>query len=251
MFSPRNKETACGMWSPTYFIVFIIILITLYIGIKKSKHMTFQNVKKVLIFDAAFSLITEIIKMIFIGITYGMKEVEFIPLYFCSLFIYMSFLSLSKNEKIKNVGLTFIFYGGIIGAMAFFLYPSACIPNYPIYHFMCLRTIIYHGLMIYTGFLVVLTGYYIPQNNHAKDYFISLSIVGILAFIFNNAFGYNFMYISEPLDFDFAKKIYCLNSYLYSVIILILEITLPYIITSIGYNVLKKMNEKKYIYEMR
>ena len=245
MFGPMNKDIACGMWSPTYIIALAIVMILIIKGLSLSSKMSNESVRKILIFDAIFSSVTEIIKMIFIGITYGIKEVEFVPLYFCSLFIYMSFFSLSKNEKIKNTGLSFLFYGGIVGAACFFIYPSACIPNYPIYHFMCLRTLIYHGLMIYTGILIVKAGYYVPNKKHFRNYIISLGIICIFAYIFNVFFGYDYMYISKPIDIPISKMVYEWNPYLYPFIAMIVEVLVPFMVKSFIYDFIKYINKKR------
>lgn len=241
MFGPKNPEIACGMWSLTYIIALIVVITFIVGGLYISRKMTHKGVKNVLIFDAVFTSTTEIIKMIFIGSNYGIKKVEFVPLYFCSLFIYMSSFALSKNETIKKTGLAFLFYGGIVGALCFFIYPSACIPNYPIYHFMCIRTFMYHGLMIYTGILIVMRGYYTPCKEDIKKYVISLTIISLLAYICNNLFGYDYMYISKPMGLYISQVIYDFNPYLYPFLAMIVEVSLPVIVTSLAYKLIKKI----------
>ncbi len=241
MFGPKNPEIACGMWSLTYIIALIVVITFIVGGLYLSRKMTHKGVRNVLIFDAVFASTTEIIKMIFIGVNYGIKKVEFVPLYFCSLFIYMSFFAISKNETIKKTGLAFLFYGGIVGALCFFIYPSACIPNYPIYHFMCIRTLMYHGLMIYTGILIVMRGYYNPCKEDIKKYVISLTIISLLAYICNNLFGYDYMYISKPMGLYISQVIYDFNPYLYPFLAMIVEVSLPVIVTSLAYKLIKKI----------
>lgn len=250
MFTPRNKETACGIWSPTYVCAFIIVFTIIGVGLYLSRNFNKKQVRKVLIIDALFTSITEIIKMIFLGVTYGIEEVEFVPLYFCSLFIYMSILSLSKNQTLERTALSFLFFGGIIGAFAFFMYPNACIPNYPIYHFMCIRTLIYHGLMIYTGVLIVLTNYYIPKPSDLKNYFLTIGIICILAYACNNLFGYDYMYISKPLPFNLSKMVYESNPFIYPFILMILETIVPASVSALIYFkvVLKIKNDNEVIY---
>ena len=228
MFSPKDKATACGMWSETYIIALLITLILVATAIYFSRKMSERGVRRLLIGTSVFTISTELVKMIFVGVTYGISEVEFIPLYFCSLFMYSTVLSLMKKPTLHNTGLAFIFFGGIIGAMAFFIYPSACIPNYPIYHFMCLRTMIFHGLMIYVGFTVVLTGYYEPDLTHFKNYLIALTAVGIGAYIHNLALGTNLMYISEPLGIKLSEVIYDAIPHLYPLVFMTAQIFAPF-----------------------
>ena len=245
MFSPGNKLTACGMWSTTYIIALSIVVVLICVGLYLSRNMDKKNVKKVITIMAIWTIISEIIKMIFTGVTYGVKEVDFLPLYFCSLFMFCTVFSVVPNEKLNKMGLSFLFYGGIIGATAFFIYPSACIPNYPIYHFMCIRTMLYHGSMIYTGILIVLTGYYKPNVKDFKYYVVELSIVCILAYIINVLFDKNLMYMQEPLGFNLSKIIYNKIPTIYPFIFMILEIVCPFFISNLVYSVIQKISRRE------
>ena len=231
MFSYRNKATACGMWSVTYIIALAVTFACVALALYFSKNISRRGVKRVLIGSSIFTISTEIIKMIFVGVTYGIDEVEFIPLYFCSLFMYSTVLAVLKNDTLRNTGLAFLFFGGIIGASAFFAYPSACIPNYPIYHFMCLRTMIFHGLMIYVGITVVRSGYYKPDIRHFKNYAVALSVVGIGAYIHNKLLGTNLMYISKPLGLEISKWAYEISPEIYPLIFMILQIAVPFFVS--------------------
>ena len=216
------------MWSQTYIIALAVTLALTVAAIYFSRKMSERGVRRLLACVSAFTISTEIVKMVFVGVTYGISEVEFIPLYFCSLFMYSTVLSLTKKTFLRNTGLAFLFFGGIIGAVAFFIYPSACIPNYPIYHFMCLRTMIFHGLMIYVGFTVVLTGYYKPDVRHFKNYLIALCLVGVGAYIYNLLFGTNLMYISKPLGIKLSRVIYDAIPHLYPLVFMTAQIFAPF-----------------------
>lgn len=249
MFSPANKATACKMWSPTYIVALVVVLLMVIIGLVFSRKMKEKHVRLVLIIMAIFGISTEIIKMIFVGVTYGIEKVEFLPLYFCSLFMYSTVLAATKVKVLKNTGLSFLFFGGIIGATAFFIYPSACIPNYPIYHFMCLRTMLFHGSMIYAGILIVITGFYKPKLKHFLNYFVALIIVCLLAYIINLTTGSDLMYLSKPLDFEISKVVYNKVPNLYPFIVMILEITVPFFTSYLIYYlislIITKINFKR------
>lgn len=248
MFLPANKATACGMWSSTYIIALAIVVILIAVGLFLSRKMGQKGVRRVLIAAAIFSISTEIIKMIFTGVTYGIEDVEWIPLYFCSCYMYALVLALTKSPPLQTCGLSFLFYGGIIGAIAFFAYPSACIPRYPIYHFMCLRTMLYHGSMIYVGILIVMRGYYKPAARHFVHYFVMLGIVGLLAYGINRATGENFMYISKPLNIGMIKTIYNAIPNLYPFLALLLQLTAPFWVMHAAYRLIEKIGGKTYVY---
>ena len=245
MFSPANKATACGMWSPTYVIALLVVLALIGIALRCSRKMRPQGVRKVLIAAAVFSISTEIVKMIFTGVTYGVEKVEWTPLYFCSCYMYALVMALSKRKELQETGLAFLFYGGVIGAAAFFAYPSACIPRYPIYHFMCLRTMLYHGSMIYVGILIVMTGYYRPDRKHFRNFAIMIGLIGLLAYAINLATGENFMYISEPLNIPAVKAVFQAIPRLYPFLGIGLQMAGPFWVMHGLYSLLRRKKERK------
>lgn len=205
-----------------------VTLALVAIGLWRSGKMGEKAVRRVLIAAAIFSISTEIIKMIFVGVTYGIEDVEWTPLYFCSCYMYALVMALCKRETLRTTGLAFLFYGGIIGAAAFFAYPSACIPRYPIWHFMCLRTMLYHGSMLYVGILIVMRGFYRPDARHFKYFAAMIGIIGVLAYNLNGLLGENFMYISKPLNIPLFKTIYAAVPGIYPFLGILLQMTGPF-----------------------
>lgn len=248
-FAPRNPDTALGMYSSLYFIVLLICLTLIAYFLIISKNMTKKQVKRRIIFIGVFLWVTEIGKMIFTGITYGIKDVEFIPLYYCSMFMYACVMISFKNEHIKNACFSYMFFGGIIGAIAFFCYPNACIPNYPLFHYMTLRTFIYHSLMIYVGVLIVITKIYVPDIKHFKEYAIFLIITFCLAYIYNTIFGKNLMYISYPLDLQISQVVFNAVPKLYPLIFATLELVGPFFGSYLIYRLICKNSKSLKIKE--
>ena len=244
-FSPRDKSTALGMHTPLYFLTLAFFMTITIISLIISRKMSRKGVKKTILIVGVFLWITEFIKMIFTGITYGIEDVEFIPLYFCSMFMYASILNFFKNKHLQNAGLSFMFFGGILGAVAFFCYPSAVIPNYHLFHFMTLRTFIYHSLMIYVGVLIVITGYYKPEIKHFKEYSIFMGITFILAYIINNVKESNLMYISEPLGIPLSDKVFEMVPNLYPFIFGLLQLVVPFMISYGIYKLVKYILNRK------
>lgn len=228
MFLPANKATACGMWSPTYILALAVTLTLVALGLWLSRKMGEKGIRRVLTAAAVFSISTEIIKMIFVGLTYGLDEVEWTPLYFCSCYMYALVMALCKHKRLRITGLAFLFYGGIVGSLAFFAYPSACIPRYPIYHFMCLRTMLYHGSMLYVGILIAMRGYYRPDAKHFLHFAAMIGVIGILAYIINRHTGENFMYISKPLNIGVFKTVFKAIPDVYPFLGILLQMTAPF-----------------------
>ncbi len=244
-FSPANKKTALGMYSPLYFIALTFFMTITVIGIILSRKIKKENVRKIIIGIGIFLWLTEFGKMIFVGVQYGIKEVEFLPLYFCSMTMYAALFFLFKSETLKTTACSFLFFGGIVGAITFFLHPSACIPNYPLFHYMTLRTFIYHSLMIYMGFLIVITGFYKPNFSHFKHYLVFLGITFILAYAINLIKGTNLMYIQEPININISKWAYTHFKGLYPFMVGILEAVVPFMVSYGCYYFITSLKLKK------
>ena len=208
MFSPADKSTACGMWSTTYIFALVTTLSLVALGLACCRNIKQKGVRRVLVAAAIFSISTEIVKMIFVGLTYGIKKVEWTPLYFCSCYMYALVMALGRNRRLRDTGLAFLFYGGIVGALAFFAYPSACIPRYPIYHFMCLRTMLYHGSMLFVGLLIVMRGVYTPTAAHFQHFAAMIGWIGLAAYgISANTVHYLVLLCYLPYSINLAYEL--------------------------------------------
>lgn len=252
MFSIKDKTTAIGMYTPTYFIILAFYVALIVILLILSKNMEHKYVRLAILIACVFTCATEIIKMIFYGVTYGIDEVEFIPLYYCSMFMYASIMALFKNKTIKTTGLSFLSFGGVFGATCFFCYPSSVIPNYHALHFMSIRTMIYHSLMVYIGLLILITNYYKPTHKDFINYSIFFAIIFSLAYIKNSITGSNLMYISKPLNIDIVKKIYDAIPNLYPFLVGFINYLFPYAISYGIYLLIKKikLTEKEKLYKI-
>ena len=256
MFAPANPQTACGMWSLTYIFALVAVLGMVALGLVASRKMGEKTIFKTILIITIVAWLSEFGKMLFVGVTYGVDRIEWVPLYFCSLFMYSGILaSITKVQWLKTTGLSFLSMGGIIGALAFFVYPSACIPNYPIYHYMCLRTMLYHGSMIYVGLLVLIKGYYKPKAKDFLNYFVALFVVGILAYVINTLTGSDLMYISKPLAFKISQMAYNFCPQAYPFVLLILQIVVPFWVSFAIYQLMqliikktKKKEDNIYVY---
>ena len=244
-FGPRDPQSALGMYSSTYFIALFICMAATATALIFSRKMRKETVKKVVIGVGIFLWLTEFGKMLFVGLTYGIKEVEFFPLYFCSMFMYASVLTCFKNKTLQTTANAFMFFGGIVGAVTFFCFPTAVIPYYPLFHYMTLRTLVYHSLMIYVGILIVMTGYYQPKLKHFKEYAIFLWITFSLAYIFNRLQGTNLMYISEPLNIGFVKAVYAVIPRAYPFIVALIQLVVPFFLSFGVYRFIIYLQERR------
>ena len=182
----------------------IVVALLLYFT-RKMTNDKIEKMSKILFFVVT---ILEILKIVWNLVFRTDKSPNnWVPLYFCSLFIYaLAMISFGKG-RIKEVGVLWIIYGQIIGALAFIIYPSSSIGIHPLIHVLTIHSWIYHVISLYLGLLMIITGYYktydgAPQKQSLKrdflTYFVSIIAIEAFVFIFNLIFKTNLMFINEP-----------------------------------------------------
>lgn len=221
-----TQDDICGIFSAWHFIVIAGFFLVSFFAIYFSQKLSQKQTKTVLLVIAIAVTVMEIVKIV-LRLCKGANGNSWIPLYFCSLFIYAIWLSFSKNQHIKNTGYSFMVFGGIFAAISFIIYPSTSLMLYPLWHPSSLHSILYHGLMFYSGIMVILKKLYVPK---AKDFFLYLiftTIASLVAIIINHFLGTNMMFLGNPFGLpilsdilNYSKILYILLAYIAQCVIL-------------------------------
>lgn len=250
MFGLRHEGPVCGMYSLTYFIALAVVITLIVIGLYLSRNFKEKQVRIAILVISIFAVSTEIIKQVFLVSNYGWTEFEPLPMYFCSMLLYCPWFAISKNKHLKKLGTTFLTMGGIFAATAFFAYPNSCIPTYPIYHFMCLRTMIFHGSMIYLGLLILITGYDKPELKDFKYFAMALGTACVISYVWNTVCiqtGFNvdanMMYIMQPFAISVVESFYNAAPWLYPFVVMAIECTIPFFISFGIYKLVLKIKK--------
>ena len=240
MFLAKAGEyEACGVFTIRHFILmaitFILVVITLKYTVKK-------DVKKIIRRCIIFVWIFECIKIAFKITTGGIGYVNnWVPLYYCSLLLYAGGLSTFTKGKLKRAGDIFIATGGIVGGFIFILFPYTSLPTYPMLHFVSIYSFVYHGIMLYLGLLVNITNYIKLEKKDIVYYFSLVSIICVIAYIVNNIFDSNLMFISQNFPGMPLEVLYKLTGKYYTLVTILAQAVLPFY-TIYG---LRKLIERK------
>ena len=241
MFSKPGTYPACGMFNITHYIAMIICFSLVITFVILSRKITKDKMNKLTKITALVILTLEIIKMAFNIYYEGLNYLNnIIPLHYCSLFIYSLWMSGFGKGIIKRIGESFL-AGGCIMAGAFFLImPSSSLLIFPIFHYQCLYSLLFHSLMLYFGLMYFIKGFFNLNIKNYVYYVIFCSIFCVLAFMINeitanieNINTTNLMFLREPwgLPLGFLVKIHSINPYLYSLCIYIAYTVLMYLPT--------------------
>lgn len=172
------------MFSPIHFIymaLILIILVCLLVVFKNAKHTNIEKYLKILSIYILLQETTKIIWESYYDIKYhGSFNFEgLLPLYLCSLFMFtLPFAAFGKG-KIKEYCLSFITSVGIIGGLSNVFYLNI-LNVYPMFSFPTFISIIYHFFMTFTGLLLLVSKYYIPNKYSPIQSLIVIIIFSII-----------------------------------------------------------------------
>ena len=215
--------------------------------LKKTINKTHKEVKQIIKKCTIVMWIFEVIIVLFKVITGGIKNINnYVPLYYCSLLLYAGLLSSFAKNELKRMGDVFLATGGIIGGIVFILYPSTSLPTYPAIHIVSLHSFVFHGIMIYLGLLINKTKYIEIQSSDIKYYFILVGSICVLAYIVNNIFGSNLMFISKNFPGTPIEIIYNISGKYFTLIMSLGQMILPFYIV---YEVVKQMKKNEELKE--
>lgn len=137
-WAPKNMYEYCGMFSLGHMVLFLISIFLLIILLFISKNITVHDVEILTKIMAVIITILEGMKIYF-NLYWGYKNINsWLPISYCSIFIYALWLSAYGKEKLKEIGDSFITGCSVVAGGAYLLFPSTSLTVYPVWHFLCI-----------------------------------------------------------------------------------------------------------------
>lgn len=242
-----TQEQICGLFTPTHVVVIALFLLLTILCLYLSRNMSQQKVKKTLLIIAIIMTILEVIKMA-IRIYKHESPNAWIPLYYCSLFLFAIWFIFCKSEFLQNIGYAFMSTGGLFASVSFIIYPSTSLMTLPVWHPGSIHSIVYHFLMTYCCCLVLMHKLYVPKIKHFWNYLILLTTASVLGMIVNECLGTNMMFLADPYALPVLDKIVAYSKYLYALIAYLAQSVLLYFamfgVVKLITNIINKKKEK-------
>ncbi len=212
-----DPEQICGMYTPGHFLMIAFFIVTSILILRVTVRLSVEKVRRINLWIAIVFTAVEMLK-ISLRVYKGHNPSEWVPLYFCSLFLYAVWFSYSKNSFLKNIGCSYIAMGGLIAAVTFCLYPSTSLAIYPVWHPESIHSYIYHIVLFCSGITILATGYYKPKAKDSIHYFIFLSLAAIPSVILNVLIGTNCLFLADAYGLAFLPEIIAFSPVLYAVL---------------------------------
>ena len=262
MFSKPSGETF-ELFNWQHFLCIGICLIAVIVAYKLTKNITQENVIKLTRIFAYALTGLEVVKIIF-KLSWGqLKDLDqWLPLSFCSLFIYALWMAGFSRGVLGKTGCAFIMGGCFIGGLAYIIFPVTSLQWFPPYHFISIHSMLFHSAMLYLACIYLKAKMMTFDFEAYKYYGTYVAIASIAALFINFGIGGrwgleppNIMVIKvTPLTEEMAAKfpfsivqnIYDKSEYLYTVCAVFAYLVIPFAISILVYLLLHKKQKKKY-----
>lgn len=220
---PIDSSLACGSFSLEHILFIIVCLLMISVGIvislKKIKDMN-----KFLFVIGIVVFLFELAKIIW-GTCVNRYEsiIEYLPLWFCSLFVPSSIFAGITKGKVQKFFLNFMFYGGIFGGFFYLIFPTTSLYKYPTFHFLSFHSMSYHAVMIYVGLMIMIKGLVQPTIKDFIPYFLFTTTFCVISYFINEYFDTNFMFLHSTSNNDILKLLKDLTGWFYPVALTLLQ----------------------------
>ena len=229
LFAYPGKYEPCGLFTPDHFKLIIITIIAICIALKNTLNKSKEEIKSIIRRCTILVWIMEVIIIAFKLATGDIRNVNnYVPLYYCSLLLYAGALASFAKGTLKRVGEVFLAVGGIAGGLIFIVFPTTSLLTYPMMHIVSLHSFLFHGIMLYLGILLNVTDYITLNLNDIKYYASLVGIVCVLAYILNNIFDSNLMFISKNFPGTPIEVIYKFAGSFFTPLVSVAQMTLPF-----------------------
>ena len=239
-----TEEDICGMFTPAHILVVVLFFSLLALTLYLSRRLTAKGVRKTHFWIAVVVTAVEVVK---IGLRVYKKQPpnDWMPLFYCSLFLFAVWFAFCKWEPLRRTGYAFMAMGGIAAAAFYIVYPSTGLGMYPLWHPAALHGIAYHFVMCYTGLLLLLKGEYRPTVTDSLYYCIFIVAACIPSYFFNEWLGSNCMFLHNAFGLPVLDRILVRSHAAYIAIVVFGQAVAMYWLNYGLYRLALRLQEKR------
>lgn len=232
MFSKKGTYPPVGLYSTWHIIAIFICFISIFVAIYLTRKMSRKTYYKLLKILSIIVTAMEAFKIIWSIVVDHEELASWFPLYFCSLFIYALWFSWFKNEKIRSLGMAFLAYAGVVAGSVFIICPTTSFLSYPIFHFKCIYSLIFHALFVYCGVMAYFVQAVKYDKRSAVQYSLFCSIFMLIAVVLNVSLNANMMFFGNPWGIPIAMlhQLHDFSQILYTLVMALAHISIGWVL---------------------
>lgn len=186
------------LFSPLHIVIMVILTIAVPLAAFLLRKIGEKKIR--IIFTVLWAVVSslEVVKIVWESATNpnGFEATGILPLYLCSLFMYvMPFaLWIKPTSWLRRSACGFLCTLNLIGGLVNFVYPVNVLSNYSAISFAGLHTLFYHAAMVFVALLMLFSGYYRFELKDAYLAFIPVAVFSIPANIVNFTINADYMF---------------------------------------------------------
>lgn len=203
-FAKPGEYPPCGMFSLTHIIVLILCIIIIILATYFSRNLGEKKITILTRIIAIILIFLETGKIIFSYFNEGGRLNSYLPLHFCSMFIYATILAGFTKGIFSRLGKSFIASGAILAGFSFLVMPTTSITSFPMWHFLSCYSMLFHSLMVYLGLTYLINKIVILDIKVLPYYAVFCTFFAGIAYIINAVSDTNLMFLKEPYNIPIA-----------------------------------------------
>ncbi|MBR2903055.1 MAG: YwaF family protein [Clostridia bacterium] len=211
-FQPSD---VCGIYTWGHLFTVVAFVLSMVAAFFLSRKMTEKGVGRLQWIVAIAVTVMEIVKIALKAIK-GDPATQWMPLYYCSIFIVAIWLTLTNVKVLTKIGYAYICMGGILASLFFSIYPSTSLGMYPLWHPSVWHSFVYHWLMFYTGVMIMWKKGYKAKPVDSLYYLVIVLLFSVISMIVNPLVrDGNGMFLGQPFALPIFLAVYNFNKGLY------------------------------------
>ncbi len=196
----------CGMFNPLHYFTIGIFFLLMALCLFCSRKLRSSQANRVVFWLGVVVTVLEVIK-ISTRISKDWGPDSWMPLYYCSLFLFAVWLIRIPIRCMQRAGYAFITMGGILASVGFTFYPSTSLGMYPLLSFSSFHSFFFHFVMCYSGILILWKGIYRPVRRDGLYYALFVMAACLIAIPCNFFLGTNCMFLAHPYNLPLLQPI--------------------------------------------
>lgn len=156
-FSAPGTKEPCGLFTVPHIVSLVACAVLICVALYLSRGISKKAIRTITLVMAIVFTIMEVIKITYKFINNDTLQLDhWLPLAFCSLFIYVLWICALGKGFVYKLGASFICGGCFVGGSAFLIMPLTSLMAHPIYHFLSIHSMLFHSCMVYLACLYIM-----------------------------------------------------------------------------------------------
>lgn len=247
LFAPLGEYAPAGMFTGSHIAALLASAAGIFVALRKGADADRETLRRRTRRFAVAVAALELIKIVY-NLANGYTWPDaWVPLSFCSLFLYALWMAGFCGGWLRRLGKAFLIFGTVTGGAAFLIFPTTSLMNYPAWHYLCLYSVLYHSSMVCFGVWYLRQEPKRPGKEEYRRFTAFFGLFAAVSIVLNGLLPANFMLLREPynIPFDSLRRLYQSVPAAYTFLALAAYLAAPALVTGLLYPLLKRAKGRR------